>query len=456
MRAATDSSRRRRWSALAVAAVGVPLAVAAVVPAATSAAWQDPAYFATDVTILPSLVPTELDAGDGFTCALVGGDLWCWGAGGNGQLGVGSTSDADVPVSGSATQMVVGAGAVVTAGLGYACGVAEGLAYCWGNGGGRLGDYDVDAPWETPPASIPTPVYDLAAGAGNQYQSPLSGQTVREVVAGDYITCAETVAGTAACWGQAVQLTRPADGPTSWANAPIPLPTSAQDPASELPPGSEITSLSTMFQNACFIAGGVGYCWGRNQEGQLGLDSQGQAYAAPVELHAGAIPAGALLTDITAGTYHTCAIADAKAYCWGLRSGDLIGDDGGQSGSQNSPAAVVGLDGLTMVEISAGGTSTCALDSTGQAWCWGSNTRGQLGTTAVPVFGTAPVPVAVMQPAGVHFTMLSSGSSHVCAIGDDDNMYCWGAAGALGTGAGQVDTMVPSVPVTPSWESVEE
>ena len=65
-------------------------------------------------------------------------------------------------------------------------------------------------------------------------------------------------------------------------------------------------------------------------------------------------------------------------------------------------------------------------------------------------------PVAVQQPDGVTFTAVTSGSNHACAIGSDDAIYCWGAAGAQGTGSGQVNVPFPSIPVTPTWESVEE
>ena len=88
------------------------LAVAALVPTVTSAAWQDQVYADAQVLIVPAQVPDELDAGVGFTCALVAGDMWCWGEGGDGQLGVGSTADAGVPVSAGngVTAMVGGHG----------------------------------------------------------------------------------------------------------------------------------------------------------------------------------------------------------------------------------------------------------------------------------------------------------------------------------------------------------
>ena len=69
----------------------------------------------------------------------------------------------------------------------------------------------------------------------------------------------------------------------------------------------------------------------------------------------------------------------------------------------------------------------------------------------MPVGQTSPVPVAVQQPGGVLFTSISVGGNHACAIADDDNIYCWGAAGTLGTGAGQAIAPVPAVPVTATW-----
>ncbi|MCL1876799.1 hypothetical protein FWF74_02090, partial [Candidatus Saccharibacteria bacterium] len=43
-------------------------------------------------------------------------------------------------------------------------------------------------------------------------------------------------------------------------------------------------------------------------------------------------------------------------------------------------------------QISAGYDHTCALDSTGQAYCWGNNSYGKLGNNS---YGNSSVPVAV-------------------------------------------------------------
>ncbi|HHU07997.1 MAG TPA: hypothetical protein GXZ59_06605, partial [Clostridiaceae bacterium] len=66
-------------------------------------------------------------------------------------------------------------------------------------------------------------------------------------------------------------------------------------------------------------------------------------------------------------------------------------------------------------QISAGDSHTCALGSNNQAYCWGYNYDGQLGNGNTTQQTT---PVAVSQgeiPAGVHLTQISTGSKHTCA-----------------------------------------
>lgn len=74
--------------------------------------------------------------GDAHSCAIDAGKMYCWGAGGNGKLGLGSTSDAQSP-----TQAGVSTGWTdVAAGFSHTCGIDAGKLYCWGsNAGGRTG-----------------------------------------------------------------------------------------------------------------------------------------------------------------------------------------------------------------------------------------------------------------------------------------------------------------------------
>lgn len=97
--------------------------------------------------------------------------------------------------------------------------------------------------------------------------------------------------------------------------------------------------------------------------------------------------------------------------------------------SRESTAPKVNANGFA--SISAGGAHTCALTSTGVAYCWGSNDRGQLGDSSL-VLKTVPVPVA----GGLRFASIAAGYEHTCALTTSGIAYCWGwnASGQLGDG----------------------
>ncbi len=105
--------------------------------------------------------------------------------------------------------------------------------------------------------------------------------------------------------------------------------------------------------------------------------------------------------------------------------------------------------GLTFAALSPGGLHTCGLTPGGDAYCWGSNTEGQLGDGS-ETNRLTPVPVS----GGLTFKAISAGGdypndagdgmslpdgSFTCGLTLDGEAYCWGDNwfGQLGDGTGQ-------------------
>jgi alpha-tubulin suppressor-like RCC1 family protein len=126
-----------------------------------------------------------------------------------------------------------------------------------------------------------------------------------------------------------------------------------------------------------------------------------------------------VFTDIAAGDGHTCAIDTAgQAWCWGL------GQDGelGNGTFTDSPRPVPVGGNHVFASIAAGDDNSCALTASGQAWCWGGNWDGQVGDgTNLP----RNLPVAVA--GGLVFKQIASGAAQrSCGITTSSQLWCWG------------------------------
>jgi len=136
-----------------------------------------------DVTGLPGpATQISIGAGD-HSCALVGGEVYCWGDGDNGKLGQGNDLDSDTAL------LVPGLTDIVriSVGLNFACALDSGGAMqCWGSSeDGQLGDGGVLVTGLLAVDS-PTP-FVVASG-------------ITDVVAGNGTTCVES-GGTWSCVG---------------------------------------------------------------------------------------------------------------------------------------------------------------------------------------------------------------------------------------------------------------
>jgi alpha-tubulin suppressor-like RCC1 family protein len=151
---------------------------------------------------------------------------------------------------------------------------------------------------------------------------------------------------------------------------------------------------------------------------------------------------------VSSGWSHTCAIdSSSQAWCFGSNSNGQLGT--GSTTSRTTPTPVWFLDSpIPFAQISAGDYFTCALESTSDVSCWGKNDRGQIGDgTTIDRL----TPVFVDLPSGHAYEQVTAGTRHACALADDGTVYCWGSSsnGQLGNGA-TIDLHTPVVALMPN------
>jgi alpha-tubulin suppressor-like RCC1 family protein len=130
----------------------------------------------------------------------------------------------------------------------------------------------------------------------------------------------------------------------------------------------------------------------------------------------------------------TCGLTeDGEILCWGGEAEIL------------EPAPIDPGEGAGDMPFTALVPGFCALGTSGQAYCWGSNGHGQVGDGTSSGSEYAPeieMPMAVASPG--LFSRLGEKNFHTCGIATDGFAYCWGAndSGELGNGTTQ-DSAVP-------------
>jgi alpha-tubulin suppressor-like RCC1 family protein len=190
--------------------------------------------------------------------------------------------------------------------------------------------------------------------------------------------------------------------------------------------------------------------WGNGPNGQLGNGALTSNQTTPLSTVTSGVLAGKVVTAISAGAAHTCALtSDGAAYCWGYQGNGRLGDGVVATTNQTTPALVTGFtDGVT--QISAGQAHTCAVKS-GVAYCWGSQSNGRVGNgTSTGSVGTPSAVLTSGALSGKTVTGISAGSSQSCAVTSDGGAYCWGngSSGRLGDGnTAAHDVLTPTGPL---------
>ena len=146
---------------------------------------------------------------------------------------------------------------------------------------------------------------------------------------------------------------------------------------------------------------------------------------------ADASPMTVVATTVSAGQYFSCALAHEQAFCWG---GNALGALGtGDLATHATPTAV--LTDARFAALALGENHGCGLEATtGGVLCWGAGASGQLGLgdTALHL---SPQRLASLAPAA----QITVGFNHSCAVLRDGSLWCWGENSESQLGQGPDD-----------------
>lgn len=245
---------------------------------------------------LPAVPATVVRVGASFSCAIIAAEAWCWGGNDYGSLGRSTLSNYSSPpglVSGlpnTVTDLSLGAY--------HGCAVASSAAWCWGAGGGRLGDGSLEDRFSASQVrglssgvlSVSSGAYHSCAlldsgavvcwginwngqvgdGTNANALTPvvvdLGGQIAVKIVAGGEQTCALLASGALKCWGALLQ----PNGSSPWQ--------SFLNPTDVYAHGANVASIAVAANGMAFCSLKTNQqwgCWGFNWYGGIGQGTAG-------------------------------------------------------------------------------------------------------------------------------------------------------------------------------------
>lgn len=235
------------------------------------------------------------------------------------------------------------------------------------------------------------------------------------IAAGDDHTCAIDESGAIWCWGLNSDGQLGIGDTVMMEVEPVRLDTTFR-----------AVAISTLKDSNCAIADdGALHCWGRNEEGELGL---GDREDRPSPTRVGT---ASDWTQIAVGWFHVCGLRGSRLFCWGSNGSGRLGD--GTTTTSDEPIAIAG----EWLAVDAGVSHTCAIRSDRSLHCWGRNADGQLGTGDLE---ERLVPTQV--GTGADWIDVAASGPHSCALRADLSVHCWGTGIGLGL-AGVDQTLVP-------------
>ncbi|MBT6874743.1 MAG: hypothetical protein HOA28_05900, partial [Euryarchaeota archaeon] len=427
------------------------------------------------VNSVPGWTPIEVsvssssDVNGGTSCAIYSNNvtdirsIMCWGYGGDGQIGDGSSDSTDAPsssnivsIDGDSALGVVDSSNYYSTGpndvkkislsdfSSFGCAMSYvGHVKCWGyNGNGNLGIGNTTQIGDGP----------SEMGADLKFVQLGSNRTAKDIVVGKIHACAILDNDEIKCWGH-----------NGYGQLGIENNTQIGDSYGEIwgdnilavSLGDNHTALSIsagQYHTCAILDNGDVKCWGYNGYGQLGIGSTTNIGDGINEmgdnLQRVDLGYGRTALQIVSSDYSNCALLDSGLVkCWGrgnygqlgIGSTANIGDGINEMGN-NLEISRLGTD-VTAVYLEGGIGNYCAVTNNKDVKCWGHNAYGQLGIGNTTQIGDS---VNEMDDSlskidlGSERTAISiTGSQHTCAILDNEDFKCWGRGsyGQLGIGS---------------------
>ena len=403
-------------------------------------------------TCSPDTTIAEVVLGDKHTCIRTfTGRVRCWGANGQGQLGLGHNEDiGDDELPSSASDVDLGGipALRLAAGALHTCALLDGgTVRCWGANSNRQLGFE---------------------GSGNNAPDPnLNVQNVSSAVAiaasaGGIHTCALIEGGTVRCWGWNT------DGQLGYG-----ISSSGTVAMGDVDVGGTVTAIAAGRRHTCaLLDDGDIRCWGANDVGQLGHGDNTFDRVGDDEVPAGTptVALGEPAVAIAAGSEHTCALLESgtRVRCWGNSPDGELGYGDIQPVGDDEPPADAGDVLLSptpgaesIVRLAVGSKHTCVTFEDGAAQCWGQAAYGQLGYGSLDDIGDDEPPAGAGLLMAPSAATLATGGHHTCMLATAGSVRCWGFApyGSLGYGdavggiygdmAGEVPDALPDVEVFP-------
>jgi len=329
-------------------------------------------------------------------------EIYAWGHNDDGQLGDGTQNDRYSPMKimvNSDTFKDTDVGKLFTLAL-----TEMGDIYAWGNNAfGQLGDFT------TINKDIPNKVN-------------LNGITFSQISAGGFHSMALSSTGDIYTWGNN-EFGELGNNSTVDLSSPTKISVS----------GVKFKAVSAgNYHSMALSTTGELYTWGYNSYGQLGNNSKTR-----LNIPTNITVDGVCFQKISAGDNHSVALSTTgDVYTWGY---GLDGRLGNGSSTNTLIPTIIDINGGEIIEISAGGSNTAAINSNGQLYTCGDNLNGQIGDNTIEDKLTFTL------ISGSLYEDVEYGNNICMAINPDGKIYTWGNNnyGQLGNGT-YIDKHIPT------------